>query len=78
MAYLTFAMLMHILLMAKCNYYIVPLQPPPLEIRQDASQIDGPSPKNAFGFEFSPTGSGQENRMQTSQVRKHEYKVFSC
>ena len=60
---------------ASLNHKIIPLQPLLVEMKQDTSQIDGPSPKNVFGFEFSPSGSGKENRMQASQVWKCEFMV---
>ena len=60
---------------ASLNHKIIPLQPLPVEMKQDTSQIDGPTPKNVFGFEFSPSGSGKKNRMQASQVWKCEFMV---
>ena len=47
-----------------------------MEVKRDTSQIDGPSPKNVFGFEFSPSDSGKDKRMHASQVRKCERKVL--
>lgn len=64
-----------VIVMAICNH-VIPLQPPPLEVKRDTSQIDGPSPKNVFGFEFSPSDSGKDKRMHASQVRKCERKVL--